>query len=231
MMSQSTRRSDGRRLRWAEHRAERRAAFVAAGVAAVDEHGPRRQRRADRRGGRRQPHRAVPLLQATRTTCARPIADQIVGRVIASVMPHLVARRRVDPARRHHSDDRRRSSAGSTSTRTSTRSCASSSPSLGAVETTLADRVAYLLQGADGVLRHRRATRPSPARTGSSASSSRAAPGGSRAATSRRRCRASGSPTACARRSGTCSTGFARASGITRLRRPAAVRGAGAEER
>ena len=32
--------ADGRRLRWTEHRAQRRAAFVAAGAAAVDAHGP-----------------------------------------------------------------------------------------------------------------------------------------------------------------------------------------------
>jgi len=31
---------DGRRLRWTEHRAQRRAAFVAAGAAAIDRYGP-----------------------------------------------------------------------------------------------------------------------------------------------------------------------------------------------
>ncbi|GAB2484619.1 TetR/AcrR family transcriptional regulator [Jatrophihabitans fulvus] len=31
---------DGRRLRWAKHRTERRAAFVAAGAEAIDQHGP-----------------------------------------------------------------------------------------------------------------------------------------------------------------------------------------------
>jgi AcrR family transcriptional regulator len=34
------RRPDGRRERWTEHRAERRAEFVAAGAAAVDKYGP-----------------------------------------------------------------------------------------------------------------------------------------------------------------------------------------------
>jgi len=38
--SAPVREADGRRLRWTEHRAQRRQAFVIAGVAAVDEHGP-----------------------------------------------------------------------------------------------------------------------------------------------------------------------------------------------
>ena len=33
------READGRRLRWTEHRAQRREAFVVAGVAAIDQHG------------------------------------------------------------------------------------------------------------------------------------------------------------------------------------------------
>ncbi|MDT4960544.1 MAG: hypothetical protein QOF87_191, partial [Pseudonocardiales bacterium] len=31
---------DGRRVRWTEHRAQRRAAFVAAGAVAIDAYGP-----------------------------------------------------------------------------------------------------------------------------------------------------------------------------------------------
>ena len=54
--------TDGRRLRWTQHRAERRAAFV-GGRSRRHRHLRRRGLgRADRRGGRRQPHRALPLL-------------------------------------------------------------------------------------------------------------------------------------------------------------------------
>jgi AcrR family transcriptional regulator len=137
--------SDGRRLRWAQHRAERRVAFVAAGVTAVDESGPATsaEQIADVAGVSRT---VLYRYFKDKDDLRQAIADEIVGRVIASVMPHLVLDAESTPRDVITStvstiigwfDDhpnfyaflRERQS------------------SLGAVETTLADRVAFLLQG------------------------------------------------------------------------------------
>jgi AcrR family transcriptional regulator len=136
---------DGRRRRWTEHRANRRLAFVAAGAAAIDEHGP---------------HASAEQIAAvagiSRTVLYRyfrdkddlgqAIADKIVGEVVGSVMPHLEL------------------TSGSTPGEIITSAIATiigwfddhpnyyvflrerNNQSLGTVESTLADRVAYLLQ-------------------------------------------------------------------------------------
>ena len=223
------RRAGRPRLRWTEHRAQRRAAFVAAGVDAIDEHGAGRQRRADRRRGRRQPHRPVPLLPRP-DDLRQAIADHVVRPVIDSVCRSCVLDAESTPREiitAAIGDDHRLARRAPEPLPLPAR--AAQRPSLDAVETTLADRVAALLQGADDVLRHRRATRPSPARTGSSASSSPAGAWWLRTATSRRRCRASGSPTASARRLAPARGHRPRERHHHRLRRPAAARGAGAE--
>jgi AcrR family transcriptional regulator len=79
---------DGRRLRWAEHRTQRRAAFVLAGVAAVDEHGP---------GASAEQVAAAASVSRTvlyryfrdKDDLRQAVADEIVEQVIASVLPHL----------------------------------------------------------------------------------------------------------------------------------------------
>lgn len=82
------REPDGRRLRWAEHRAQRRAAFVAAGVAAVDEHGPGAN--AEQIAAAAQASRTVLYRYfRDRDDLRQAIADHIVGEIVASVMPHL----------------------------------------------------------------------------------------------------------------------------------------------
>lgn len=79
---------DGRRLRWAGHRAERRAAFVRAGVQAVDEFGP---------GASAEQIAALAGVSRTvlyryfrdRDDLRQAIADAVVDAVIGSVLPHL----------------------------------------------------------------------------------------------------------------------------------------------
>ena len=126
---------------------QRRAAFVAAGVAARRRVRPGRERRADRRRRRRQPHRPLPLLP-DKDDLRQAIADEIVGRVIASVLPHLVLDAESTPRdviTRTIVDDHRLVRRAPELLRVPARP--PQRPSLGAVETTLADRVAYLLQG------------------------------------------------------------------------------------
>jgi AcrR family transcriptional regulator len=80
--------ADGRRLRWAEHRAQRRAKFVEAGVAAVDEHGPdasAEQIAAVARVSRTVLYRYF----RDRDDLRGAIADEIVQAVLASVLPKL----------------------------------------------------------------------------------------------------------------------------------------------
>jgi AcrR family transcriptional regulator len=137
--------SDGRRLRWAQHRAERRVAFVAAGVAAVDEFGPATsaEQIADCAGVSRT---VLYRYFKDKDDLRQAIADEIVGRVITSVMPQLVLDAESTPRD------------VITSTTSTIIGWFDDHPnfyaflrerqsSLGAVETTLADRVAYLLQG------------------------------------------------------------------------------------
>jgi AcrR family transcriptional regulator len=80
---------DGRRLRWAEHRAQRRAAFVAAGAAAVDEHGPdaSAEQIADAAGVSRT---VLYRYFRDREDLRSAIADHVVTAVVESVLPHIV---------------------------------------------------------------------------------------------------------------------------------------------
>lgn len=80
---------DGRRLRWARHRAERRAAFVEAGVRAIDRHGPAAsaEQIADEAGvSRTVLYRYFRDLEDLR----QAIAEHVVDAVVASVLPSLV---------------------------------------------------------------------------------------------------------------------------------------------
>ncbi len=136
---------DGRRLRWAQHRAQRRAAFVAAGVLAVDEFGPGTS--AEQIADAAEVSRTVLYRYfKDKDDLRQAIADDIVGRVIASVMPHLVLDAESTPRD------------VITSTTSTIIGWFDEHPNfyaflrerqsaLGAVEATLADRVAYLLQG------------------------------------------------------------------------------------
>ncbi|MEO8887912.1 MAG: TetR/AcrR family transcriptional regulator [Jatrophihabitantaceae bacterium] len=84
----SQRAPDGRRLRWTEHRTQRRAAFVSAGVAAVDEHGPdaNAEQIAEAAGvSRTVLYRYFRDREDLRTA----IADHVVTAVVDSVLPHI----------------------------------------------------------------------------------------------------------------------------------------------
>ncbi len=86
--SQPERAPDGRRLRWTEHRAQRRSAFVTAGVRAIDRYG------ADASA-----EQIAEIAQVSRTVLYRyfrdredlrqAIADHLVASVVASVLPSL----------------------------------------------------------------------------------------------------------------------------------------------
>jgi AcrR family transcriptional regulator len=136
---------DGRRRRWTEHREHRRAAFVASGAAAIDAHGPHASA-----------EQMAALAGVSRTVLYRyfrdkddlgqAIADQIVGEVVASVLPHLELTAASTPGEIINSaigtiigwfDDHPNYYAFLRERNTQ---------SLGTVESTLADRVAYLLQ-------------------------------------------------------------------------------------
>ncbi len=136
--------SDGRRLRWAEHRTQRRAAFVAAGVAAIDEFGPATS--AEQIADAAAVSRTV-LYRYFRDKddLRQAIADDIVGRVIASVMPHLVLDAESTP--RDVITSTTSTIIGWFDEHPNFYAFLRERQSLGAVETTLADRVAYLLQG------------------------------------------------------------------------------------
>lgn len=79
---------DGRRLRWAEHRAQRRAAFVTAGSIAIDTHGPdaSAEQIADTAGVSRT---VLYRYFRDREDLRQAIADQAVATVVASVLPKL----------------------------------------------------------------------------------------------------------------------------------------------
>jgi AcrR family transcriptional regulator len=80
--------ADGRRLRWTEHRAQRRAGFVAAGAAAIDRYGP---------GASAEQIAEVAGVSRTvlyryfrdREDLRQAIADHVVRAVLASVQPRL----------------------------------------------------------------------------------------------------------------------------------------------
>ena len=84
----AVREVDGRRLRWTEHRAQRREGFVLAGVAAVDKHGPAAsaEQIAESAGVSRT---VLYRYFRDRDDLRQAIADQVVGEVVASVLPHL----------------------------------------------------------------------------------------------------------------------------------------------
>lgn len=136
--------TDGRRLRWAQHRVQRRAAFVAAGVAAIDRHGPGAS--AEQIADAAAVSRTVLYRYfKDRDDLRQAVADAIVGDVNASVIPHLVLDAESTPRDLI------------TSTISTIIGWFDEHPnfylflrerqSLGAVEATLADRVAHLLQG------------------------------------------------------------------------------------
>ena len=79
---------DGRRLRWTEHRNQRRAAFVQAGAAAVDRFGPdaSAEQIADEAGVSRT---VLYRYFRDREDLRQAIADQLAGTVVASVLPNL----------------------------------------------------------------------------------------------------------------------------------------------
>ena len=82
---------DGRRLRWTEHRTQRRSAFVAAGVEAVDKFGPAasaEQIAAVAGVSRTVLYRYFRDREDLRTA----IADQVVRAVVDSVLPQLAIR-------------------------------------------------------------------------------------------------------------------------------------------
>ena len=81
-------RSDGRRVRWTEHRVQRRAAFVAAGAAAIDRYGPgasAEQIAATARVSRTVLYRYF----RDREDLRQAIAEHVVQLVLASVQPKL----------------------------------------------------------------------------------------------------------------------------------------------
>lgn len=80
--------ADGRRLRWTAHRAQRRAAFVAAGAAAVDEHGPNAsaEQIADAAGVSRT---VLYRYFRDREDLRQAIAEHVVQAVLDSVLPKL----------------------------------------------------------------------------------------------------------------------------------------------
>lgn len=93
MTSEPDASSDGRRLRWAQHRAQRREAFVTAGAAAID-----------RFGTAASAEQIAEVAGVSRTVLYRyfrdredlrqAIADQVVQDVLSSVLPKL----RLSPA-------------------------------------------------------------------------------------------------------------------------------------
>jgi AcrR family transcriptional regulator len=90
MATGETRRpTDGRSLRWVQHRAERRAAFVAAGVQAMDQFGPdaHAEQIAEAAGVSRT---VLYRYFRDREDLREAIAEHIINSVVQSVLPHLV---------------------------------------------------------------------------------------------------------------------------------------------
>lgn len=80
--------ADGRRLRWAEHRVKRRAAFVTAGAAAIDEYGP--EASAEQIASAAGVSRTVLYRYfRDREDLRQAIANHVVNAVLASVTPHI----------------------------------------------------------------------------------------------------------------------------------------------
>lgn len=79
---------DGRRLRWNEHRAQRRAALVAAGASAIDVHGPdaSAEQIAEAAGISRT---VLYRYFRDRDELRQAIADESVVAIVASVLPKL----------------------------------------------------------------------------------------------------------------------------------------------
>ena len=87
---------DGRRLRWADHRVQRRAAFVAAGALAVDQHGP--DASAEQIAAAAGVSRTVLYRYfRDREDLRQAIADQVVSAIVDSVVPHLTLGRDSTP--------------------------------------------------------------------------------------------------------------------------------------
>jgi AcrR family transcriptional regulator len=82
------READGRRLRWTEHRAQRREAFVVAGVAAIDQHGSAAsaEQIAESAGVSRT---VLYRYFRDRDDLRQAIADHVVAEVVATVLPNL----------------------------------------------------------------------------------------------------------------------------------------------
>ena len=79
---------DGRRLRWTEHRTQRRAAFVAAGAAAIDRYGPGAS--AEQIADAAKVSRTVLYRYfRDREDLRQAIADFVVRAVVDSVLPKL----------------------------------------------------------------------------------------------------------------------------------------------
>lgn len=79
---------DGRRLRWTEHRTQRRAAFVAAGAAAIDRYGPGAS--AEQIADAAKVSRTVLYRYfRDRDDLRQAIADFVVRAVVDSVLPKL----------------------------------------------------------------------------------------------------------------------------------------------
>jgi AcrR family transcriptional regulator len=88
--------TDGRRLRWTEHRAQRRDAFVVAGAAAVDRHGPNAsaEQIAEVAGVSRT---VLYRYFRDREDLRQAIADHVVRAVLDSVLPKLRLQADVTP--------------------------------------------------------------------------------------------------------------------------------------
>lgn len=90
--------TDGRRLRWAQHRTDRRAVLVAAGAAAIDEYGP--QARAEQIAAVARVSRTVLYRYfRDRDDLRQAIADHLVDAVVRSTAPHLTLSAEVTPQR------------------------------------------------------------------------------------------------------------------------------------
>ena len=79
---------DGRRLRWIEHRAQRRAAFVTAGTVAIDRYGPEAsaEQIAEAAGVSRT---VLYRYFRDREDLRQAIADEAVAALVASLLPKL----------------------------------------------------------------------------------------------------------------------------------------------
>ena len=88
MQAEGERAPDGRRLRWTEHRSQRRAGFVAAGAIAIDRFGPdaSAEQIAETAGVSRT---VLYRYFRDREDLRQAIADQLVANVINSVLPNL----------------------------------------------------------------------------------------------------------------------------------------------